>query len=135
MTVDLPRDALVELDEQADKGWSVTVDGHEARSSPSTASTPVRGCPPPPRGALLVHAARLSAGAGAGRPRRAVLVATALSWRPATADRRWAPRAIAAGENRIVRVSESTEEAPDESVARSTAGPRRFTWRRSPTSE
>ena len=30
MTVDLPRDALVELDEQADKGWSVTVDGHEA---------------------------------------------------------------------------------------------------------
>jgi len=28
MTVDLAGDALVELDEQADRGWSVTVDGH-----------------------------------------------------------------------------------------------------------
>jgi hypothetical protein len=30
VTVDLAHDAVVELDEQADKGWSATIDGHEA---------------------------------------------------------------------------------------------------------
>jgi uncharacterized membrane protein YfhO len=32
VTTDLPRDAVVALDEQADDGWSVTVDGHGAET-------------------------------------------------------------------------------------------------------
>jgi hypothetical protein len=107
ISVDLPRDALVELDEQADKGWSATVDGD---STPVVTVDGLYAAVRVPAGRHEVRFAytppRFRAGLVLAAVGLLILLATAV---------------LALQERRA--------------VARSTAGPRRFTWRRAPTAE
>ncbi len=107
ISVDLPRDALVELDEQADEGWSATVDGH---SAPVVTVDGFYAGVRVPAGRHEVRFSYTPPGFRAGL----VLAVVGLLMLVAGA-------VLALQERRV--------------VARSTAGPRRFTWRRSPTAE
>jgi hypothetical protein len=107
LTVDLPRDALVELDEQADKGWSATVDGYSAPI------VTVDG---------LYAGVRVPAGHHEVR----------FSYTP----RGFRVGVVLAFVGLLIAAAAAVLALQDRrAVARSTAGPRRFTWRRTPTSE
>jgi hypothetical protein len=107
ITVDLPRDAVVRLDEQADEGWSVTVDG---------------------RSAELVKVDAFYAGVRVPAGHHEVRFS-------------YTPRGFRAGLViallALLLLVAATVVAVQgrRAVARSTAGPRRFTWRRPPTLE